>query len=263
MHDAAPSLAQPGGGAPVLDVRDARVVLGGVQVLHGVSLQIHAGEMVALLGANGSGKSTLLKALVGVFPLASGSIRLFSQPASQRRARRRLGYVPQDHPEGGTIPATARETVAAGLLGSGAWFLRPRDRRVTEALEAAGMQEYADRPITAMSGGQRRRVMIARALVRTPEILVLDEPFAGIDLDSQERIAALFERLHAAGTTIVVVLHEMGALEAHLTRAVVIDHGRIIHDGAPAERPLLDPGHEHPVPTTPETCLGQEMDLEA
>ncbi|MGY5764641.1 metal ABC transporter ATP-binding protein [Brachybacterium sp. DNPG3] len=248
-------------GPPLIVVEDARVQIGGTEILHGVDLSVHRGELVALMGANGSGKSTLLRTVLGILPLASGTSLLFSTPSRRLTAHDRLGYVPQDNPAPGSIPTTARETVATGLLGSRSWFLRKRDPRIARALAAVGMSDYADRPITRMSGGQRRRVMIARALVRDPELLVLDEPFAGIDLETQELIAALFRELSARGTTILVVLHETGALAGDITRAVVLDHGTVAHDGSPSARPALDPGHDHVGPVDEiDECLGQEID---
>lgn len=253
-----PAPAQPG--EPLIETRDLSVTLGATPVLHDVDLRIEAGEMVALLGANGSGKSTLLRAVLGVEPPTAGSARLFGEPARRGSAHDRLGYVPQDTPGAGSIPATARETVTSGLLCSHSWFPRRRDPRVMEALEAVGLADLADRPVPRMSGGQRRRVMIARALVRRPELLVLDEPFAGIDLATQDQVAALFRDLAAEGTTMLVVLHETGALAGDLTRAVVLDQGRVVHDGPPELRPALDPGHDHALPAGHlDECLGQEI----
>jgi zinc transport system ATP-binding protein len=168
--------------------------------------------------------------------------------------------VPQDSAEAGSIPATARETVASGLLSSRRWWPSARDPRVEAALEQVGMADLAGRPVTRMSGGQRRRVMIARALVRDPELLVLDEPFSGVDLPTQELIAELFRELSARGTTLLVVLHETGPLTGDIGRAVVLDHGRVVHDGPERDRPLLDPGHGHPEDAAPlDECLGQEI----
>lgn len=245
---------------PVIEVTGASVDRGGQRVLHDVDLRIEPGELVALLGANGSGKSTLLRAVVGVLPLASGSARLFGEPVHRGTSHDGLGYVPQDSSEAGSIPATAQETVASGLLSARSWWPRTRDPRIMRALEAVGMADLAGRPITRMSGGQRRRVMIARALVRNPQLLVLDEPFSGVDVPTQELISALFRDLSAAGTTILVVLHETGPLSGDIRRAVVLDHGHVVHDGAEHERPRLDPGHDHPEDAAPlDECLGQEI----
>ena len=244
----------------VIEVSGASVLRGGQRVLDEVDLRVEAGELVALLGANGSGKSTLLRAAVGILPLESGTARLFGAPVHRSTAHDRLGYVPQDSAEAGSIPATARETIASGLLGARSWWPSRRDERVMTALEAVGMADLASRPITRMSGGQRRRVMIARALVREPELLVLDEPFSGVDLPTQELISELFRELSAAGTSILVVLHETGPLTDDIQRAVVLDHGRVVHDGAAADRPRLHPGHGHPEDAAPlDQCLGQEI----
>ncbi|EWS82634.1 metal ABC transporter ATP-binding protein [Brachybacterium phenoliresistens] len=243
---------------PVVDVRKAVVTLGSQRVLHSVDLEVRPGELVALLGANGSGKSTLLRTVVGALGLDSGSARLFGHDVSRHRAHQQLGYVPQHAAESGNIPATARETVATGLLGPRAWFPRARDLRVDALLSDVGLSGLADRPVTAMSGGQRQRVMIARALVRGPSFLVLDEPFSGVDIASRELIAGIFRRLHSRGTTILVVLHDLGELEDDITRAVVLDEGRVIHDGPPSQRPRLDPGHDHELRPVP--ALGQELD---
>ena len=246
--------------APVVEVHGANVARGAQRVLHGVDLRIDAGELVALLGANGSGKSTLLRAVVGVLPLESGTARLLGRPVSQGLAHDGLGYVPQESADTGSIPATARETVASGLLTARRWWPSVRDPRIDAALEAVGMADLAGRPITRMSGGQRRRVMIARALVRDPELLVLDEPFSGVDTPTQELIAALFRDLSARGTTLLVVLHETGPLTDDISRAVVLDHGRVVHDSPVSERPRLDPGHGHPEDAAPlDECLGQEI----
>lgn len=244
----------------VVEVRGVHVERAGSRILHDVDLRITAGEMVALLGANGSGKSTLLRAVVGVLPLESGSAELFGQGVRRAGVHDRVGYVPQDSADAGSIPATARESVASGLLTSRSWRPRARDGRVMDALASVGLSDLADRPITRMSGGQRRRVMLARALVRDPEFLVLDEPFSGVDLATQQLITTLFRELTARGTTILVVLHETGMLERDITRAVVLDHGRVVHDGNVGDRPPLDPGHEHLLDNLPpHECLGQEI----
>lgn len=249
-------------GADVLAVEHATVLQGGNRILDDVSLHLREGELVALLGANGSGKSTLLRAVVGALPLASGSASLFGTDVTRRHGHRRMGYVPQYAAEGGNIAATATETVATGLLGvsrrlSGL-ISRAKDPRVHAALADLGMLPLADRPVTQMSGGQRQRVMIARALVRSPELLVLDEPFSGVDLATQKILAQLIGRLVSRGTTVLVVLHDLGLLTDSIDRAIVLDHGRVVHDGDPRELPHLAPGHDHDPRPAPD--LGQELD---
>ena len=255
--------AQPDGGAvtPVIEVDSLNVTLGSTPILHDVSLRIDPGEMVALLGANGSGKSTLLRTIVGIIPSRAGTVRLFGAPVARASAHDRIGYVPQFAPEAGSIPATAREVVATGLLRPRRWLARGRDPRITALLSDVGLADLADRPVTQMSGGQRQRVMIARALVRRPDVLILDEPFSGVDLATQETLARMLERLRDRGTTVLVILHHLGSLEGTISRAIVLDQGRIVHDGPPHLSPAHDEGHDHTDDHAAaiDACLGQEL----
>ncbi|WP_058234158.1 metal ABC transporter ATP-binding protein [Devriesea agamarum] len=213
-----------------LSAHDLCVNLGGTPILHTINLTVSHGEVLALLGANGSGKSTLLRTLVGILPPTSGTACIRGIPAVQRAAHRDLGYVPQTTGETGNIAATAAETVATGLLGPSRWRASLRNPRIAAALDDVGMSHLASQPVTEMSGGQRQRIHIARALVRSPAILVLDEPFTGVDLDTQKSIADLLTQWHAWGTTIVTVLHELGPLADLVTRKVTLDAGSVISD---------------------------------
>jgi len=223
---------------------DVRVRLGGSLILRGVDLTVSGGEVVALLGANGSGKSTLVKALVGVLPREAGTVELFGEPLERRSTLHRVGYVPQRATAASGVPATAAEVVVSGTLRRGR-LVPPRHahRLALEALDVVGLTSIADRPVHQLSGGQQQRVLIARALVRKPELLVLDEPVAGVDLPSQQVFADALRGLVDAGTTVLVVLHELGALGALVTRAVVLRHGAVVHDGAP---PTPTPAHGAP-----------------
>ncbi|WP_225754756.1 metal ABC transporter ATP-binding protein [Actinotalea sp. Marseille-Q4924] len=228
----------------VLTATGLRVTLGGATILHDVDLTVTDGEVVGLLGANGSGKSTLVRALVGAVPLERGAVRLFGEPLGRRTPWHRIGYVPQRVAVGSGVPATAEEVVVSGLL-HGHRLLPPRHarRRAAEALGLVGLGHLGGRACQELSGGQQQRVLIARALVRRPDLLLLDEPVAGVDLPSQEAFAQALRDLAAAGTTVVVVLHELGALAPLVRRAVVLRHGRVVHDGAP---PAPAPGHAEP-----------------
>ncbi|WP_370520698.1 metal ABC transporter ATP-binding protein [Sanguibacter sp. HDW7] len=246
---AAPPTAVPAStAAPVLDVRGLTTHLGGQQILGGVDLRIEQGEVVALLGTNGSGKSTLVRTLVRAVPASGGTVSILGTPLGQRTPWHRVGYVPQRLGAAGGVPATVREIVASGLLGPRT-LRKPRDwrPRVDAALTEVGLLHRRDQAVADLSGGQQRRVLIARALVRDPELLILDEPVAGVDQPSQEAFARTLELLVARGVTILVVLHELGELEGLITRTVVLRHGTVVHDGpAPrAARGHDDPDHDH------------------
>jgi zinc transport system ATP-binding protein len=228
-----------------------RVRLGGSIILGYVDLAVGDGEVVALLGANGSGKSTLVRALVGAVPLDAGHVELFGRPLGRHVAWERVGYVPQRVSAASGVPATAVEVVVSGTLHARR-LLPPRDalQRATAALDQVGLGAVVNRPVRELSGGQQQRVLIARALVREPDLLVLDEPVAGVDLPSQRVFADALARLSDRGTTVLVVLHELGALAPLIQRAVVLRHGAVVHDGAPPapspEHAGADHVHLHP-----------------
>lgn len=231
--------------APVLEVRSLRVTLGTARILTDIDLSIADGEFVGLFGPNGSGKSTLVRTVVGAVPITSGEINLFGAAVRDRRRVPwgRLGYVPQRSTATAGVPATVEEVVASGLLtGSGLRRGRNVRERAHHALEKVGMAARARSAVGNLSGGQQQRVLIARALVRDPDLLVLDEPLAGVDAASQQAFAETMTQLRDEGRAVLVVLHEPGPLEPLLSRAVVLRHGRVVHDGAP---PHAAPGHDH------------------
>ncbi|WP_234983252.1 metal ABC transporter ATP-binding protein [Demequina sp. NBRC 110053] len=235
---------------PAVTARGVRVRLGGHEVLHGVDLDAFPGEAVAIMGGNGSGKSTLVRAVVGALPASGGSIEIFGA----RRARSvasRIGYVPQRASAGGGVTATAREVVQSGLLGASQLRL-PRDskERAMRALDELGVADLARRDVASLSGGQQQRVLIARALVREPDLLILDEPMAGVDVPSQEALATALTARRDAGASIIVVLHELGLLGPLVHHAVVLDQGCVTHIGEPPRALGLHalPGHDHEHP---------------
>ena len=240
----------------VVELRHGVVALGGRPVLRGVSLTVRGGEVVAVLGANGSGKSTLVRALLGLIPLAAGEVRLFGTPIEAFRERARIGYVPQRLGVASSVPATVREVVAAGRLARRGFRRLPSaaDRRaIQDALSIVGLADRARDQVNALSGGQQQRVLIARALAGEPDLLVLDEPTAGVDAASQDAFAATLRALVDTGVTILLIAHELGPLEPLIERAVVLHDGRIVHDGA-VPRPAghhADPGHDHVHPHAP------------
>jgi zinc transport system ATP-binding protein len=234
----------------VVNVRNLAVAFDGREVLHGISLDVVAGEVVAILGANGSGKSTLVRAVLGLAPVIGGRIDLFGVSQDRFRDWARIGYVPQRMGAGSGVPATVGEVVASGRLARRGLF-RPRraaDRAaVLAALSDVGLADRIGDPVATLSGGQQQRTLIARALAAEPDLLILDEPTAGVDAASQEAFAATLERFRARGGTTLLVAHELGPLEPLIDRAVVVHDGRIAHDGgipAPAGH-HAEPGHDH------------------
>lgn len=236
----------------VIDLRDGAVVYDGHVALSGVDLHVARGEVVAVLGANGSGKSTLVRAVLGLVPLAAGDLELFGTPLGRFHDWTRIGYVPQRGGATTGVPATVREVVSTGRLALTGWR-RPRaaDREaVDRALATVGLAERAGDSVATLSGGQQQRVLIARALTCDPELLVLDEPTAGVDAASQTGLAETLDELAQGGATIVLVAHELGPMAQLITRAVTMADGRVLHDGAPPDSDHLhlhDPEHAHPV----------------
>ena len=240
----------------VIEVRHAVVGYQARPVLRDISLTVAAGEVLAVLGANGSGKSTLIKAVLGLLPLTAGEVRLYGTPVRRFRQWHRIGYVPQRLGAGSGVPATVAEVVDAGRLARRG-LLRPRraaDRlAVSSAIESVGLADRSRDPVATLSGGQQQRVLIARALASQPELLVLDEPTAGVDAASQLAFANTIRGFVAGGGTVVLVAHELGPMAELVSRAVVVHQGRIVHDGA-VPRPAghhADPAHEHVHPHAP------------
>jgi zinc transport system ATP-binding protein len=230
---------------PVLEYRNADIGYDGRAVVHHLDLAISAGEVVGLLGANGSGKSTTIRGLLGLAAVLHGEVRVFGVPRDRFRDWQRVGYVPQRQSVAGGIPATVEEVVASGRLSRLRLGRRrtPDDRTaVRDAIEDVGLSDRRREPVTRLSGGQQRRVLIARALATRPDLLVLDEPTAGVDRENQAALAHTLEGLVAGGLTIVLITHELGPVEPLVTRAVVLRDGEVVHDG-PAER--HDFHHEH------------------
>ncbi|MFB6825701.1 metal ABC transporter ATP-binding protein [Streptomyces virginiae] len=234
---------------PVISLRGATASLGSRPVLRGVDLTVRRGEVVALLGANGSGKSTAVRAVVGQVPLTGGELSLFGTEFKRFRSWSRIGYVPQRTTAASGVPATVREVVAAGRLARSRFgILRKADKTAVErALALLGMEQHASSSVNALSGGQHQRVLIARALAVEPELLIMDEPMAGVDLANQEVLANALREQKALGTTLLLVLHELGPLEPLIDRAVVLRDGCVVHDGPPPEAVGQHalPGHDH------------------
>lgn len=185
-----------------LAVRELQVSLGGRPVLHDVDLTLAEGGVHGLLGPNGAGKTTLFRSIMRLIPIDGGSI---ATPGG-------VGYIPQRHDVMWDFPITAQEVVMTGLTREIGWLRRPRRahvQAVADALARVRMTELRTRPIAEMSGGQRQRVMIARALARKPQLLLLDEPFTGLDMPTQELLTDLFRQLADEGTTLLMSTHDL------------------------------------------------------
>lgn len=208
-------------------------------VLAGVSLRVGPGEFVALAGPNGSGKSTLVRLALGLTEPQGGEVRLFGEPPDHLRDRWRIGYVPQRAVVVDQLPATVEEVVASGCVARRGWARRPRpgdSERVERALDVVALAERRRTPIVELSGGQHQRVFIARALASEPEFLVLDEPIAGVDAESQARFRdALVTRCRDDGVAVLLVSHELGAVADDLDRLVLLRGGTVVFDGPPAD----------------------------
>ncbi|MFF6912755.1 ATP-binding cassette domain-containing protein [Streptomyces sp. NPDC012466] len=240
---------------PVVSLRGVRADLGSRPVLRGIDLTVRRGEVVALLGANGSGKSTAVRSIIGQVQTGAGEIRLFGTDRGRFRDWHRVGYVPQRTTAAGGVPATVTEVVSSGRLSRARFgVLRKADHTaVRRALDLVGMADRAKDSVDALSGGQHQRVLIARALASEPELLIMDEPMAGVDLASQEVLAHTLTEQVSQGTTVLLVLHELGPLEPLIDRAVVLRDGCVVHDGPPpkAVGQHALPGHDHVHPHAP------------
>ncbi|WP_435747132.1 metal ABC transporter ATP-binding protein [Nocardioides sp. SYSU DS0663] len=236
-------------GEAVVELRDGAVAIAGRPVLRHVDLTVHSGEFLTVLGPNGSGKSTLVRALTGLRPLARGTLSLFGTPFESFREWHRLGFVPQRASAAGGVPASVSEVVASGRL-TRRRLLRPASRAdraaVASALEIVGLADRARDSVATLSGGQQQRVLIARALAGEPDLLLLDEPTAGVDLPNQEALADALATLSRSGSTIVLVTHELGPLAPLVDRTVVLRDGRVAYDGPPLAVGDAH-GHHHPI----------------
>jgi len=204
-----------------------------------VSFSVAPGEFVALVGPNGAGKSTLLRLLLGLLDPTAGSVRLFGAAPRTLKDRWRLGYVPQRLAVPADLPATVEEVVAAGRLARTGWRRRfkPEDRaEIAHAITAVALDDLKDRPVRELSGGQQQRAFIAKALAGQPELLVLDEPVAGVDAESQERFRdSVVHNVREHGAAVLLVSHELGAVADDLDRIIVLRAGHVFFDGPPAD----------------------------
>jgi len=221
--------------APIISLRSASVVLGGKTVFSEGSFDIPSGQIVSIIGPNGSGKTTMLQLLLGLIPPSTGSVSVFGH--TPERGNPKIGYVPQHYSEAIGTALRCKDLVALSATGT-RWGMRKRvsdTEAVSAALLAVDAQDYGDSRISELSGGQQQRVAIAQALVGNPDLLLLDEPLANLDLRNQREIVDLLAELQQdRGVTILVVVHDLNPLLAHLGGSVYLLDGHA-HYGSVGE----------------------------
>lgn len=224
------ALGSPREGPAPLAVHGLNVGFGGQPVLQNVSLDLPAGSLVALVGPNGGGKSTFLRACLGLLTGDVGArvdpnaVHFFGEPLG--RVRGRVAYMPQRERVDWSFPATVRDVVTMGLYGQLGWLRRIRRHQraaVMASLERVGMAEFADRQIGALSGGQQKRVFLARTLVQGADLFLMDEPFAGVDAVSETIITRELAGLRDAGSTVLVVHHDLLAVRRSFDACVLLN----------------------------------------
>ncbi len=226
-------------GSVALEVRDAAVQIGGRTIWSEVSMTVAAGEFVALLGANGSGKSTLLKAVLGAVAPTAGAITVLGRPAGA--ANSAIGYLPQRHAFQVGARLRGVDIVRLGLDGDRYGFplplgwgsrgarIKAARRRVDEVIDMVGAGGYAHRSLGECSGGEQQRLLIAQALARRPELLLLDEPLDSLDLPNQASVSALVSEIcRESGVAVLLVAHDVNPLLPYLDRVVYLAAGRAV-----------------------------------
>lgn len=210
----------------------------GVRALDEVSITVGTGSICALLGANGSGKSTLFKALLGLHRPTAGTVRLFGHEPSTARRRNQVSYVPQHDQVDTSFPVSVEQVVMMGRYGHMGFTrrARPADQQACDqALEEVGLSELRRRGIGELSGGQRKRAFLARAIAQQAPLMLLDKPFAGVDRGSEELISTVLKTLRdSTGTTVLISTHHLAGVE-DLADEVVLLHQRVLAAGLPGE----------------------------
>jgi iron complex transport system ATP-binding protein len=228
---APPAPAEPGD--VLAEAEDLHVQLGGRAVLHGVSVSVHAGEVLALVGPNGAGKSTLLGTLAADIPPVTGVVRINGRPATEWSAPElalRRAVLPQAAAL--SFPFTVEDVVRMGRAPHAA-DAGEDEVAVAEAMAQAEVTGFASRPFSALSGGERARVALARVLAQRAPLLLLDEPTAALDLRHQELVLRLCRERAHAGDAVVVVLHDLALAAAYAHRVAILRAGRVAADGPP------------------------------
>lgn len=220
----------------VIDLQNVTVRYGRYTVLQDVSFSVQRGEFMGVIGPNGAGKSTLLRLLLGLVKPTSGRVTVLGAPV--HRGNHRIGYVPQSQTISSTMSIRARDMVTLGLSGTKYGLLLPSraDRaRVDAALRDVRAETYADVPVAQLSGGQQQRLMLAQALVSDPDLLLLDEPLASLDIRSRRDMVELVDEVrHTRNVAVLFVVHDVNPLLGHMDRVLYLSGGRAV-SGTPEE----------------------------
>jgi len=216
-----------------VEVHDLTVAYGAKPVLWDIDLGIPKGKLAAIIGPNGAGKTTLIKAVVGLIKPVSGGVDFHDMELKNGRLKGKIAYVPQSGSVDWDFPATVLDVVMMGRYGHLGWFKRPRsaDKNMAlETLDSVGMREYASRQISQLSGGQQQRVFLARALIQQAEIYFMDEPFKGVDAQTEKSIVILLKKLKEQGKTVIVVHHDLQTVSDYFDWVTLINL-RIVANG--------------------------------
>ena len=219
-----PSIESARDETAAVSVHDLTVAYRENPVLWDIDLTIPTGTLTSIIGPNGAGKSTLLKAILGLVPIAAGTVEIFGH--SSPKQRKLVGYVPQRGSVDWSFPTNSLDVVTMGTYGQIGWVRRPGKRereRALHGLEQVGMVDYADRQISQLSGGQQQRVFLARALVQDSQLYFMDEPFAGVDAATEKAIIALLQTLRGEGKTVICVHHDLESAPDYFDWAVLLN----------------------------------------
>ncbi|NLI70799.1 MAG: ABC transporter ATP-binding protein [Firmicutes bacterium] len=222
----------------IVEFRDVCINIDGVKILEKITFQVNRGEMIGVIGPNGAGKTTLLKTVLGLVKFERGEVLVFGvNPAHLGKKRRLIGYIPQTNTFEPRFPVSSADVVSMGLLGHrpGSGFSISRRKQITETLEKVGLADCADYPFYTLSGGQQQGILLARAIIGKPELLLLDEPTSGLDAVARENFLVLLENLQRhLGLTVMMVSHDFMSI-AHSTHSIIcINNSMHIH-GNPSE----------------------------
>jgi len=206
-----------------VEVEDLTVAYDSKPVLWDIDLQIPTGSLTAIVGPNGAGKTTLIKTILQLIPSISGNVRFFGQSSLPRK---RIAYVPQSGSVDWDFPTTALDVVMMGRYGLLGWIKRPgkKDKKIAlKTLQKVGMQDFATRQISQLSGGQQQRVFLARALVQEADIYFMDEPFKGVDVQTEKAIVTLLKELQEHGKTVIVVHHNLQTVPEYFNHVALVN----------------------------------------